>query len=173
MLFKLVGGILVIFSCTIIGFTVAGLYQQRPKILRNLQTALSMLETEINYGRSPLPEAMKSISGRCEKEVADLFLKTTKYLSAREGYTAGEAWEKALKDFSFNAGLRDGDIEILSAFGKYLGASDRDDQVRNIKLALESLRQQEMTAIEEKRKNERLWKYLGVLTGLMVFLLLY
>jgi stage III sporulation protein AB len=59
------------------------------------------------------------------------------------------------------------------AFGKYLGSTDKQDQIKNIKLALNNLRQQEVTSIEEKQKNEKLWKYLGVLSGLMIFLLLY
>lgn len=170
---KLMGGVMVVVSCSMIGFIIAGNYKYRPKALRNLQVALSMLETEINYGHSPLPEALRSISKKCEKDVAELFIMTAKYLSSREGLTAGEAWEKSLKDFYNNSYITDNDYEILMAFGKYLGSTDKQDQIKNIKLALNNLRQQEVTSIEEKQKNEKLWKYLGVLSGLMIFLLLY
>ncbi|RKL64230.1 stage III sporulation protein AB [Thermoanaerobacteraceae bacterium SP2] len=173
MLFKLVGGTMVIISCSMIGFLVAGYYQIRPKILRNLQTAISMLETEINYGRSPLPEALKNIAEKCDKEVSELFMNTMKYLSERSGLTAGEAWEKALEAYAPNSNLNRGDFEILSAFGKYLGATDIQDQIKNIKLTLTHLRQQEVAALEERQKNEKLWRYLGVLSGIMIFLLLY
>ena len=79
----------------------------------------------------------------------------------------------ALKDFSMNTALKQVDIEILSAFGKYLGSTDRDDQIKKIELAIAGLKQQETIALEEKIKNEKLWKYLGVLSGIMFFLLLY
>jgi stage III sporulation protein AB len=173
MLLKMIGGIMVIISCSMIGFLMAGSYCQRPRVLRNLETALSMLETEINYGHSPLPEALESISKKCEKEVSSLFLKTAKIMRLREGLTADEAWEKTLKEFSCSSFLSNSDIEILVSFGRYLGSTDREDQIKNIKLTLTNLKQQEKIALEEKQKNEKLWKYLGVLSGIMVFLLLY
>ncbi|HHV17473.1 MAG TPA: stage III sporulation protein AB, partial [Thermoanaerobacterales bacterium] len=130
-------------------------------------------ESEINYGHSPLPEALRSISKKCEKDVTELFAETAKNLSSRDGLTAGEAWEKSLKDFYNNSYITDNDYEILLAFGKYLGSTDKQDQIKNIRLALSNLKQQEITSIEEKQKNEKLWKYLGILSGLMIFLLLY
>jgi len=173
MLFKLVGGAMVLISCSMIGFLMAGYYRTRPQVLRNIQTAISMLETEINYGHSPLPEALENVAKKCEKQVSELFANTMKYISERSGLTAGEAWEKALIDFSADSNLTSVDMEILSAFGKYLGASDIQDQIKNIRLTLTHLRQQEACALEERQKNEKMWKYLGVLSGIMVFLLLY
>jgi len=171
--FKLLGGVLVIISCSAIGFYVASSYHYRVKMLKNLQIALAMLETEINYSLSPLPEALKSTAKKIEKEASQLFVKTASYLSSEEGYTAGEAWEMALSHLSQNTCLRDNDLEILSAFGQYLGVTDRNDQIKNIKMTMELLKQQEILAIEDKKKNEKVCKYFGVLTGIMVFLLLY
>lgn len=173
MLLKLLGGSLVIISSSMIGFIVAGYYKQRPEILRNLQGALSMLETEINYAHTPLPEALKNVGKRCEKEVSELFIKTMRHLTKNEGLTAGESWEKALNEFSKKTSLKENEIEILTSFGKYLGISDKDDQIKNIKLTIANLKQQEALAIEERQKNERLYKYLGVLVGLAIFLLLF
>lgn len=170
---KLIGGVLVLISSSMIGFLVANSYQHRPKVLRNLQVAISMLETEISYSNSPLVEALKNVGRKSDKDISEFFLKTAKNLSSREGLTAGEAWEKALREFHSNSCIMESDLEILMAFGRYLGSTDRNDQIKNIRLALANLRQQEILAIEEKQKNEKLWKYLGVLSGLMVFLLLY
>ncbi|MCG0274974.1 MAG: stage III sporulation protein AB [Thermosediminibacteraceae bacterium] len=173
MLFKILGSILVIFSSTMIGFTIAGFYKQRPRALRNFQIALSMLETEIDYGQSPLPEALNNVSKRCESSISMFLKRVRQLLLSLEGYTAGEAWEIALKEFKAQFPLNESDFEILAAFGKYLGSSDKDDQIRNLKLTLSQLKQQETLAIEERQKNEKLWKYLGVLSGLTVVLLLY
>ncbi len=156
---KMIGGATVVISCSIIGFIIADNFKYRPKTLRDLQVALSMLETEINYGHSTLPEALRSISRKCEKDV--------------DGFTACEAWEKALNKFYSNSYITKNDYEILIAFGKYLGFTDKKDQIKNIKLTVDNLKQQEILALEEKQKNEKLWKYLGILSGLMIFLLLY
>lgn len=173
MWFKLAGGFMVVISCSMIGFIMAGYYQKRPRILRSLQASISMLETEINYGHSPLPEALRNVANKSEKEVSSLFSDTMKYISERSGFTAAEAWEKALKGFIVESSLNTVDIEILSNFGKYLGSTDIQGQIKYIKLTLNQLKQQEGMAIEEKNKNEKMWKYLGVLSGIMVFLLLY
>jgi len=170
---KLVGGILVILSSSMIGFIIAGSYKNRPTTLRNLQVALSMLESEINYGHMPLPQALRSISKKCDKDVADLFAQTAHYLSSRRGLTADEAWEMSLKEFFLNSNIAENDYEILIAFGKYLGSTDKQDQIKNIRLALDNLRQQELSSIHEKEKNEKMWRYLGVLSGIMIVLLLY
>ena len=87
--------------------------------------------------------------------------------------TADEAWEKSLKEFFFNSYIAENDYEILIAFGKYLGSTDKQDQIKNIRLAMNNLRQQELSSIQEKEKNEKMWRYLGVLSGIMVVLLLY
>ncbi|MCR4430724.1 MAG: stage III sporulation protein SpoIIIAB [Tepidanaerobacteraceae bacterium] len=172
MFFKFSGGLMVIISCSMIGFIIAGYYQKRLQILKSLQATISMLETEINYGHSPLPEALRNIVQKGDKEVSKLFLNTMKYISDGSGYTADEAWEKALKGFIFDSNLNNEDIKILTNFGKYLGATDLQDQIKNIKMTLTRLHQQETAAVEEKQKNEKMWKYLGVLSGIMVFLLL-
>ena len=173
MFIKMLGGALVILSSTMIGFLVAGSFHYRPKILRDLQVALSMLETEIGYGHSPLPEALESISKKCDADVAKLFSKAKTHISSKEGCTPDEAWQKALNDFYTDTHLLETDMEVLSSFGRYLGSTDRQDQLKNIKLTLTNLKQQEIIALDEKSKNEKLWKYLGVLSGTMVFLLLY
>ncbi|KYO65826.1 stage III sporulation protein SpoIIIAB [Thermovenabulum gondwanense] len=172
MWFKIIGGLLILFSSSSIGFIVAKYYGERPKLLRQLQNALSMLETEINYSNSPLPEALRNVALRCDKDVSFLFSKTKEYINSTEGLTAAEAWEKALKAFSRTKSLNETDMEILDAFGKYLGTSDREDQINKLRLTLSQLRSQEHKAIEEKEKNERVWKYLGVMTGLLIVLLL-
>jgi stage III sporulation protein AB len=173
MYIKMLGGALVILSSAMIGFLVADSFHYRPKILGDLQIALSMLETEIGYGHSPLPEALENISRKCGTDVALLFSTARTYITSKEGYTPDEAWQKALDDFCPGIPLTERDMEALTSFGKYLGFTDRQDQLKNIKLTLSNLKQQETIALDEKEKNEKLWKYLGVLSGIMTFLLLY
>ena len=80
---------------------------------------------------------------------------------------------KVAKGILFNSYIAENDYEILIAFGKYLGSTDKQDQIKNIRLAMNNLRQQELSSIQEKEKNEKMWRYLGVLSGIMVVLLLY
>ena len=61
MFLKLTGDAMVIL-CSMIGFIIAASYKQRPDTLRNLQAALSMMESEINYGQTPMPEALSRVA---------------------------------------------------------------------------------------------------------------
>jgi stage III sporulation protein AB len=64
-------------------------------------------------------------------------------------------------------------LDVLISFGSTLGISDRHDQVKHVKLAIAQLAQAEAKAWEEKEKNERMYKSLGVLSGLAIVILLY
>ncbi len=91
-------------------------------------------------------------------------------LSQNEGYTAGEAWEIALKEWD-NGYLKKEDIEILKSFGYGLGNSDVYNQEKNFDLAIELLKRQLSNAEEESKKNEKLYKNIGVLAGLAINIL--
>lgn len=162
-----------IFSGGMIGFLVANSFRCRPKALRDMQVALSMLETEIGYGQTPLAEAFESIGKKVDPTVSKLFLETKSLMTSKGCCSPGEAWQRALDSYFFGSHLTNYDMEVLTSLGKYLGFTDRQDQIKHIKLALANLKHQETIALDEKEKNEKLWKYLGVLSGIMVFLLLY
>lgn len=169
---RLLGGIMVVVSSSIMGFLIANSYHERPVFLKKLQVALSMLETEMNYGHTPLPIALENVGSKCKTKISNLFFVTRQNLISKK-YTASEAWEEALYTICEECSFSDEDLNILIAFGKYLGSTNREDQIKNIKFTISNLKQQEAVALEEKQQNEKLWKYLGVLSGLMIFLLLY
>lgn len=144
----------------------------RPRELRALQSALQMLETEISYSLTSLPLALEKVARSGDLRVYDIFRITRELLISGEGYTPAEAWDEGLKRAFPYLTLTDTDLEILSAFGKSLGASDREDQIKHIRLVLEQLSREGVKATEEKERNFKLWTYMGVLTGFVLVLLL-
>jgi len=170
--FRLIGALLIIGVAGWSGLWVASIYRRRPQQLRSFQSALQMLDTEIVYGATPLPVALQKIGQAIEPAVGAVFRKAGKLLEKSCGYTAGEAWEKALGDEAENTALRSDDLIILKTFGEVLGASDRSEQHKNIVLTIQYLQKAEMEAEKEKEKNVRLWRYGGFLIGISVVLLL-
>jgi stage III sporulation protein AB len=173
MLIKIAGVLIIIISSSYIGFLIAGFYRDRPKQLRNLQAALHMLETEIIYFSTPLPDAMRKISRKCDARVSNVFKTVAEMLDKRQGYTAGECWEMAINSFYQNSSININDKEILISFAKYLGSTDKDNQLKNLKLTRELLHKQEEEAEEVRNRNEKIWRYIGVLTGVMIVLLIF
>ena len=170
---KLVGAALVVAASGLSGMAVAGNYSRRPRELRSLRTALQMLETEIAYGATQLPEAMVQVANRCDDAVGPLFTLAASELSARSGVTAAEAWERALGAFYPGTALLPKDLQILRNLGSSLGISDREDQIKHLRLAMEQVGSENLAAEEEAARNVKLWSYLGFLGGLTLVLVLY
>ena len=53
-----VGAVLVVAACGLMGLTVACSYTAQAENVKGLITMLQILETEISYARSALPEAL-------------------------------------------------------------------------------------------------------------------
>jgi len=170
---KLIGAITVIACTGYLGMNKARKYALRPRELRNLQAALQILETEIIYGATPLPEAMEQVSARTEKNITFLFHSARRELLSMTGCTVKEAWDNALDLFSSRTVLEDSDLRILRQLGSCLGMSDREDQAKHLHLAMEQLKVEAVNATEKARTHVKLWNYLGFLTGLLLVTVFY
>lgn len=170
---KLAGAVIVIVASGLSGLVVAGNYSRRPRELRALRSALQMLETEVAYSATYLPEALKQVAGRCDQSSALLFSGAADELSSMSGATAAEAWEKALNNYYPGTALKAGDLSVLRHLGGTLGISDKEDQIKHLRLAMEQLSAATAAAEDEAARNVKLWSYLGFLGGLLVVLLLY
>lgn len=166
------GVIFIVLACSGLGFLVAGNYRKRPQQLRQLQAAFQMLETQICYSATPLPEALLYVSQRCHLSIAPLFKRAGERLSSRQGVTAYTAWKQSLDELYKQTALNHHDQDILLQFGMNLGNSDREEQIKHLQLLQTQLKAEEKNSNEERQKNERLWKYSGVLVGLLVVILL-
>lgn len=172
-LFKLLGAVLVITAGGLMGLSVAQQYHKRPKQLQELQTALHMLDTEIGYASTPLPEAVTKVSRCVSSPIANFFSDLARLLKTRQGYTATEAWQEAMKKMPVESVLSPADLEILGVFGHTLGGTDKDEQRKSIQLTCQQLKQQQQQAEEERVKNEPLWRYAGFLLSVLLVILIY
>lgn len=170
---KAMGALITLISCGSIGLILARNYRVRPKELKELYGALQILETEIAYSLTTLPCALEKVAACGHPPVSYIFKLTGDLLVSGQGYTPSEAWDKALEECFDKLALNSWDRELLSSFGKSLGASDREDQVRHIRALSEELSRESIAAKEEMEKNFKVWAYLGFLGGLGLVLLIY
>ena len=172
-MFKLIGAIILLAASGYTGWSIARRYARRPVELRQFITALQMLETEIIYAATPLPDALAGIAERVETGVASFFNYAAQELKTARGTSAREAWRAALGTYQTFSSLDRGDLGILNSLGQNLGISDRDDQVKHLRLTLEQLKMAQFQAEETAAKNVKLWNYAGFLGGLIIVLALY
>ncbi|MDN5345450.1 MAG: stage sporulation protein [Clostridia bacterium] len=170
---KMLGGGLVILTCSILGLEVARSFSARIEQLRQFNAGLKMLETEIAYGATPLPLALARVGKHLDGPVALFFQAAARKLREDPAGGALAAWEEGLKELSQKGALRPGDREIIRSLGPMLGNSTADDQVKNLELTRQLVGQQQLAALEENNRQGKMWRTLGFLLGVTLVLLLY
>ncbi|MFY0543269.1 stage III sporulation protein SpoIIIAB [Brevibacillus sp. H7] len=170
---KLIGAVLILFSASMVGWQIGRYYAYRPVQLRALLVALQMLETEIVYGLTPLHRALMKIGHRIQREVGQLFLTTAELLIAEETQSVEVCLLKSIGKHWSNTALGKQEKAVLSSLGQVLGASDREDQQKHLRLAITHLRGLEEEARTEQEKYEKMYKSLGFLGGLLVVILMF
>ncbi len=172
---KFVGVLLVLFAGTMIGLVQSARYAARPRQIRELLHAFQRLETEIGYGRTPLPEALARIAAAIPKPLSAMFASVSASLAgeeARSGETVSECWERAVRDFWPATAMKQPEREAALRLGATLGGSGREDQLKHLKLAFHLLQAEEATAREEQRKYEKLSRSLGMLGAALIVILM-
>lgn len=172
MLLKLTGSLMVIAASCFLGFFLSKDCSKRPGELRTLQGLLQMLENEMCFLSNLLADSFDKIIKSSDSIVTVFFEDTINYLKNNESLNASEAWESAVRSNIKRTSLKKEDEEIIVSFGKMLGASDLEGQVKNIRLTLNQLKMQEQKAEESKKKNESMYRSLGILSGLAIVIIL-
>jgi len=168
---KLIGIGCVLISTTLVGFHFANVLANRSKQLRQLQSALQILEAEITYGQVPLATASARIATQIQEPLALFWRSLSNKLTA--GISGVSViFREALEETWHQTVLKQEEYEIISQFGETLGKHDRYGQQQHIQIALTHLVRIEKEAVEEQRKFEKMFKSLGALSGLLIVILL-
>lgn len=170
---KLIGAVILFFVCAFFGFHLASLYGRRVTELRQLRGALSVLETEIMYGNTPLTIALHDLGTRENGPIGNLFLRIAERLKQHDGRSVFDCWQTSVNEMNRVLALREQDRRILIRLGRTIGQSDRQDQIHHLRLAQTTLESEERQASEEKAKFEKLFRSLGVLTGALLVILMF
>jgi stage III sporulation protein AB len=173
LLANLAGAAVIIGSTSYAGWQIAARYSRRPRELRDIQTAVAVLQTEVEYGATPLPAALGQAARAAGEPVGAIFTATARRLEEGGGITPGEAMRAAITAGAAATALKDEDLEVLLALAGVLGSTGRADQVRHLQLARRRLEGEEARAQEERQRFERTARYLGVLSGAALTLLLW
>jgi len=147
-------------------------YANRPRHIRTLIQALQRLETEITFGHTPLPEALRRIAGQTSEPVAEMFRRAAEELESHTARTA-DAWQTSVRASWGRTAMKESEQDIVLQLGHSLGASDRLDQIKHLRLAMNQLQCEEENAAEEERRYAKMWRSLGMLGGALVVILMF
>ncbi|MDR6224661.1 stage III sporulation protein SpoIIIAB [Desmospora profundinema] len=170
---KLVGAAFILFASTAAGFLTAKRYADRPRQIRQLRSALSLLQTEITFGSRRLDRVCSDIAHREPGPIGSLFGRAGTYMERLDGASTFECWQQAVLEVWPHTVLKDPEKQVLIDFGKTLGISDRDDQLQNLRRVQKALEKEETDARDEQSRYEHMCRSLGVLGGALIVILIY
>ncbi|WP_425448605.1 stage III sporulation protein SpoIIIAB [Dethiothermospora halolimnae] len=171
-LLKIIGSIIIIISSSLIGFLYGNRYSTRVKNLNHIQNCLQLVETEIIYRATPLPDALGQVYEKGNKNVSFIFKDIRETLLKNKNMDISSSFNHVLESSKDRLKFQEDDIEILRYLGRVIGTSDRLDQQKHLKVIMEQIIIQQREAQENRKKNEKMYKSLGILSGLAIIIIL-
>jgi len=167
---RLIGAGMVVLAGGCFGFIMAEGFRLRPQQLRHLQYALTILGSEIRFRQTPLPTGLAVVGAATPAPVGELFADLAAILSRADGRSMDWAWRQVKPGPGI--ALTEEDFALLGSLTQILGAGSVAEQERQLDLHLNYLRQLEGQAEQARAANVKIWRYLGVFSGLALALIL-
>lgn len=168
--FKLIISIAIVGITGYIGYLKAKKLKDREYILREMVTFLGLVQNEIKYMMSVLPNAYEvarqKLSTKLKPAIGQIVIEM---LSENSNMLIDQSIVDNIADID---GLSEYDKNVFSSTLKNLGRSDIDGQINIIQNGICILENQISEANSIKLKSSKLYKTIGVITGLMIVIIL-
>ncbi|MDR3601884.1 MAG: stage III sporulation protein AB [Desulfosporosinus sp.] len=166
----ILGCVAFIAGCGSLGLWLANRIRRRPAELRECLMALALLDTEIVWGVTPLPEAFRILKERTERPWQEFFAELQERLE--RGESASSAWKDTIVTQNEHFCLKQQDWQVIRDVGKGLGRSDSQEQHKQLELIQHQLALIKDQAGVWSEKQAKMWSYLGFLCGIAGVLIL-
>ncbi len=160
--------LIVIFSLsTAIGLIISKMYENRVNELKEFKSIFNIMKTKIKFTYEPLREIFLQISKDNNTKIEKIFGQMACQIQYEQ---VEKVWSTAIQkaDISINQE----DKNIIKKLGKLLGQTDVEGQISEIEVAENFLDMQIEKAEDEKKKNQKMYKTLGVVLGLVFVIIL-
>lgn len=150
-----------------IGLLVSKKYEERVNELKEFKNGLNMFKSKIKFTYEPIPEIFAQISNSMNSKPGKIFKLASNNMKL---LTAGDAWSMAI-DTDILC-INEEDKNILKNLSKLLGQTDIEGQLNQIEITSSFLDKQIEKAENERLKNERMYRTLGMIIGLAIVIIL-
>lgn len=159
--------LLVFGASMLIGITISKRYRNREKELKEMKNALNMFETKMRFTYESIPEIFPEIAEKIDGSIGKIFEMA---IEKMEEMSAGDAWNESIEKIENS--LTQEDKKVIKSLGRMLGKTDIEGQISEIELVSHFLDTQIELAQQERRKNEKMYKTLGGVIGLVLVIIL-
>lgn len=166
---KIVGALMVISCCSIIGMGFAGGLKARKKNLAGFISALTVMKSEICDLLTPMPELLERMAKQAEPPVNQFFINCLGHM--KNSLPFSQAWVKAVRE---TAGLQlyAEEMLCLCELGMLLGRYEAEEQRAAINRALIRLEEFHRRAGEDMEGRGKVCAVMGISAGLMIAIIM-
>ena len=164
--------VLIFITASLLGFLFANQYSKRIAELEDFYKALGLFETKIAYTYDELIDTFVYIAENLTTKIYRIFFITAEKLRENPSVSAGDSFRSVVEDEKIFLALKPNDIEVIKSLSVSLGQMDIDSQMKNIQLVKRLVEKELNTAYEEKKKNFKVYRSMGVMGGMVLMILL-
>ena len=150
---------LIVGVCSYIGNIKGSSFGKRYQELKKFKRALGVFKSKLEFTYEPVNEIFVEISRIVYENEDNIF----------QRYIESNDWNMAVDMQKY---FETDDKEVAKGLGKMLGRLDKDGQLNEIYLVDEFIDKQIEVAHEIRQKNEKLYKVLGMSTGIAIAIVL-
>lgn len=165
---RLAGALLVAGGMSALGFLAAGGLGRRVRALRALAVALELMERELSFRLTPMPELLEGLARRAPPPADGLFARCRAGLERLGETSLGELWREGLAELPLTGEER----ALLEGLGEVLGRYDGEGQRAALSEARTALARALEEAQAERTRLGRVYRVTGTAAGAALAVLL-
>ena len=165
---KWIGAVCIVLGCGIWGFLAAANHNMRIQLLRQLISAVDLMECELQYRRTPLPQLFRKAAEESKGKLRHIFWMLSQELDAQISPNADRCMATVL--------ARCGDlprniIQLLENMGSAMGRFDLEGQLLGLEFVRNSCNEQLKELMQNKDARLRGYQTLGLCAGAAIAIL--
>lgn len=169
---KLSGSLMIIVSGVLLGRSFCNDYNREITHLRIAEGLMQLLGREIEYARTPLPEACLKTADRVEKPYSEILKKIYYGMNRQDGSTFEEVWRTEFSKGLGKSALKESEKRKLIEFGKMNSLADCEMQTSCLKRNAEEFSEIRKRKEEEMTKRSKAVFSLCTAGGIMLTIML-
>lgn len=168
---KIIGAIFVMIASCGIGFLFAGELKKRKQELVEQYNLMRLLLGDVRYMRAALPEAINKAIIRHQGSYSGFLRTVAELLGEAPGICLSDIWKRAVEESLQHSSLKESDKQMLKCFGESISVADRENVMLCFEQYLSELKEEIDAVSRVAGTKARLYRSLGVLTGIFIIVL--
>lgn len=167
-MFKVIAIVLIFLSCVYMGFYYGEKFKGRYRNLNDILNALLILNNEVIYGNTQVPEALKYVAQKTNYSLSELLSNVSEKLIDGKTLTVYQAFKEEYIKMKEDFYIIDEDEKILSDFTRALGESGVFGQDKIFNLTIENIKLNCKKSEDIANRNTKMYRSLGICVGAMI-----